>query len=72
MLVSERLRPELRRSALLRAAVQLCSGRCWSGTYSPGEECQCTPQSQEMELVGRGISTLFAKVCLNPSVYNPR
>jgi len=25
-----------------------------------------------MQFSGSGISTLFAKVCLNPSVYNPR
>ena len=39
-----------------------------------GEE-RCNTSSQEqkdMQFSGRGISSLFAKVCLNPSIYNPR
>ena len=32
-----------------------------------------TSQEQKhMQFSGRGISSLFAKVCLNPSIYNPR
>ena len=43
------------------------------GRAAVGEERDSnTSQEEHMQFSGRGISSLFAKVCLNPSIYNPR
>ena len=43
-----------------------------AGPPAVGEERDSnTSQEEHMQFSGR-ISSLFAKVCLNPSIYNPR